>query len=490
MNTILDDRIIESSIIRGAKFLLDSQNPDGGIKFEDEKSIVSGIWVTAEALEFFLKSRVLPMTCYEQVRKMIDFIIASQKSNGAWSVLTNTNADSTISTGHCVYALKLSLVRGFVEKTLEERIHSSIKKGEKWLRTAVVMRSDCAFWGADNKINKRLNPNTDERSRMEYIFTSFYALMGLINPEKYPEDSLDDRDIIKKAYYFFRNQAEWFSEKYTSTTNFDKLNITDFAKIASSVGRIINVLIMINLDYPPKLMDGLKEVIEQCVKSSYMTTSITINTRKIGQTGETYNNNTPFDMGMALVNLKTDAIIIEEIINLYIDNQESEGFWFLSFSSAYTIKTWATSEALIFLEFSSQKYHAIKNAEIETHSQQIINKLNEQLAEKESQISKQRTEYEKQCKEYASEYERTNSEQTASFNARLKAVQKHSTLLAVISCALSVALGIAFVFISQTLSEANPVISNVLNALLIPLIVNIFYDIFKTIHINKNNGGE
>lgn len=470
---------VENSILKGAKFLLDLQNPDGGIKFADENSHISGVWVTAEALEFFLQSKVLPMTCYEQVKDMIIFLLNCQKENGAWSVLTTTSANSTVTTGHSIYVLKLSLSGGFIEKTLESRVRQSIKKGEEWLEAIVAKRTSIAFWGAENKVSSSLNPNKDESSRMEFVFTTYYALMGLIDPPLYSEGSTVNESMIKKVYRFFCDQAEWFVNKYTSVTYIDKLEISDFAKIASTICRVINGLMLIEKDIPDVLISGLKKIVELCSQSSYMTTSITINTQKASSSAETYNNNTPFDMGMALVNLHTDANFIEEIVQEYIEHQESEGYWFLNFRSSYRWNSWTTSEALIFLEVAMKKYDDIRNTEVMIFSKKKVEEI-------EKQLNQTKQEYDNCIDKIKIGYDKQLEEVNNNYNRKMKSVRNHILFLTVVSCILSVLLGVNLAYTSQQISELHPTVSSILNVLIIPLIVNVIIDILKIFQSNKN----
>lgn len=470
---------LENSILKGAKFLLDLQNSDGGIKLEDENSDISGIWVTAETLEFFLQSRVLPMTCYEQVKKMIIFILDCQKENGAWPVLTKTSSNSTVTTGHSVYVLKLALCGGFVENELESQIRQAIKKGEEWLRDNVANRTSIAFWGAENKVNKSLNPNKDESSRMEFVFTTYYAIIGLLDPALYSGRSAIDINIIKKVYRFFSDQAQWFVNKYTSIANIDKLQISDFAKIASTICRVINGLMLIDNDISSTTLNGLKKILELCNKSSYMTTSISINTQKVGSSAETYNNNTPYDMGMALVNLHTDAKFIEEIVQEYIDHQETEGYWFLNFSSSYKWNTWPTAEALIFLEMAAKKYDDIRNTEIMVASKKNVEEL-------ERQIIQIKQEYDNHIAEIETTNEQHLAEINVTYNKKIKNERSHTLFLTIVSCVLSVLLCIDLIYTGQQINKSNSIAAGILNTLIIPLIVNVCYDIFKMIKINKD----
>lgn len=444
--------VIENAIFKGAKYLLDSQNTDGGIKLEDENSDESGVWVTAETLEFFLTSHLLPMTVYERVDSMIKFIINSQNSSGAWSIVNNDNTlsgvneFSTIATGHCVYVLKLALVGGFNTKKSRNLIYRSIQKGEQWLRKSIIQSSGCAFWGATDTVGNSINPNMNERSRMEYILTTFYSLMGLVNPLRYPDSYDNDYDLIEKVYHFFIDQAEWFVNKYTSSSMLEKLHIVDFSKVASTICRIINAVSLMGKNLSVETLNGLKQTINLCSQNPFMTTSITINTNKIEQYTATYNNNTPFDMGMALVNLGADVSILEQIIDEYIKNQQIEGYWFLSFSSAYTIKTWTTSEALLVLERALEKYSEIKVRNVEDTSTQRIAELNQNL----------------------------------------KLTRRYANIATIISCVLSVIIIIGMICISQNISESNPYLSNIMLVLVIPLVITIIYDIIKTIKFNKN----
>ena len=68
------------------------------------------------------------------------------------------------------------------------------------------------FWGVKStqETHSATDPNKDEVHRMEYIFTTFYAVMGLLNPLGYPEDNGDDQTIIRKTISFMNAQADFF----------------------------------------------------------------------------------------------------------------------------------------------------------------------------------------------------------------------------------------------------------------------------------------
>lgn len=442
-------REIEDSIYKATAYIFDCQNADGGIKFEDENSNKSGVWVTAEALEFILKSKILPVTVYERVQPMIDFLLNSQNKNGSWDVLTDNNESSlgsTIATGHCTYALKLALSGGFNSKSITFSILNAIKRGEDWLRGECIVREGVAFWGATKK-KANINPDVNERSRMEHIFTTFYAVMGLINPDRYKEDSDFDELLITKTYHFFIEEAKWFVQKYTSKSKFDGLQPVDFAKVSSSICRIVNAFSLVGKEMPVEIHEGLSGVLKLCASNPFMISSISINTDNIQQFATSYNNNTPFDMGMALINIDTsDSNLLQSIISEYLTQQQTEGYWYLGFSEACIIKTWSTSEALIVLETAYFKYEELFREEIETKYKNQATCLADQVNQ----------------------------------------IKRFTLVAAIVSILLSIVVITGLICLSQIIADSHPVLSNIMLVLLIPILINIVYDITKSIKFHSH----
>ena len=104
---VFNRKNIIKSINKGAYYLMNMVNDDGGVKFEDESSVTSGAWVTAEVLEALLSSTVLPLPSYKYIEPMIGFLVQSQNEDGSWNVLIAPKMreqPSPISTGHCTYS--------------------------------------------------------------------------------------------------------------------------------------------------------------------------------------------------------------------------------------------------------------------------------------------------------------------------------------------------------------------------------------------------
>ncbi|MBQ4443497.1 MAG: terpene cyclase/mutase family protein [Alphaproteobacteria bacterium] len=455
----LESKKIENAIKRGANYLFLMQNPDGGIKYQDEKSTKSGIWVTAEALEFFLSSKVIQMTAYEKVVRMIDFIVKTQDKDGAWSVIPNDvgmsddKELSAITTGHCVFVLKMALVGGNIEsgKRIKE-LRNAIKKGEAWLRQHKREANGLCYWGSDSS-----EPQGDLGQRMECIFMSYYAVKGFLNPDDYAEDENDDQIIIARVVAFFNQQADFFINTYAAKIN--TLTLGDFAKISSTICRILRGLFYLGANISHERREGLKKLLESCSKSPLMTSSIRVSDALARQYTATYNNNTPFDMAIALIILETNITTISEILNEYLNHQDSEGFWYLNFSDAYDIKTWSTAEALLVLEKAFNKYNYIA----------LDNE-----------------------KQFFEEEKKNILHQIESLEKKNNSLRTSALIAIIISIALSV-MGIIAIAIWSGLTpeeNKNKILTYVLDILIVPLVINILSSVImalKNSDIIKSN---
>lgn len=209
---IIERKAISDAILKGTSYLLSVQNDDGGIEFEDDNSERSGIWVTAEALEFFLTSQVVPITICEKIIDMINFLLNTQNADGSWNMLvqakqaTAQDSPSIITTGHCIYVLKLAISDKYMPQAAI--INSAILKAERWLLNHKVEKGKKIYWVDGANINA--NPNKDVTARMETIFVSFYALMGLVPCTNgfgmLQSLSTSTIDILKKVKFFLKKK--------------------------------------------------------------------------------------------------------------------------------------------------------------------------------------------------------------------------------------------------------------------------------------------
>lgn len=389
----IERKTISDAILKGTRFLLSTQNSDGGIEFEDEKSERSGIWVTAEALEFFLTSQVVPITICEKVVRMINFLLNTQNADGSWNMLVPTeqatqDSGSIITTGHCIYVLRLAISDEYMPGT--DKINNAILKAENWLLTQKIEKGKMIYWVEGAKRN--LTPNKDVTARMETIFISFYALMGLVpitNGFGKPKSlSTPTKDILRKVEFFFEEEAKWFINQYQNKA--EKISQLEFPKILSTLSRITNAIFILDNvlsnDFLMQVKNELLSVILSGRENACLTTTISVGTiNEPNGFNKTYNNNTPFDVSMTLLKLEDNVQMIVSILNEYIINQVSDGSWFLNFSEAYKVKTWTTAEALMCLERAFEKYDIIAADDIEKHWKQEVSNINAQLKKAENE---------------------------------------------------------------------------------------------------------
>ena len=384
---IIERRIISDAVLKGSNFLLNMQNEDGGIEFEDEKSERSGIWVTAEALEFFLSSQIVPITICEKVIGMINFLLNTQNTDGSWNMLAPTGNNSSdnssiIATGHCIYVLRLAISDAYMPQA--GKIDKAILKAEEWLLDQKIEKNKKIYWAEGAK--KEANPDKDAITRMEVVFTSFYALMGLISNAngfgKHRPLSKAKKNILKKIAFCFEEEAKWFINQYQSKVK--ALSQQELAKILSTFSRITNAIFWLDNELDDnsfeRVKDGLLTVISNGRENGCFTTPISVGTLDdAGGYNKIYNNNTPFDVSMALLRLEDDVETIVMLLNEYLNNQMSDGSWFLNFSETYKIKTWSTAEALICLEQAFEKYDIIATVSMEKYWQQKISEVQSRL---------------------------------------------------------------------------------------------------------------
>lgn len=383
----IERRAISDAILKGSSFLLSVQNEDGGIEFEDERSERSGVWVTAEALEFFLSSQIVPITVCEKVIGMINFLLKTQNADGSWNMLAtaeNTSLDksSIITTGHCVYVLRLAISDEYMPEA--DKINTAILKAEKWLLAQKIEKNKKIYWAEDAK--KGANPDKDVITRMEVVFTTFYALMGLLPNTngfgKHQTLSKEKKDILRKVAFCFEEEAKWFIKQYQNQVKI--LSQLELAKILSTFSRITNAVFLLDNELGDnsfmRVKDGLLGVISNGRENAYFTTPISVGTlNDAGGFTKIYNNNTPFDVSMALLRLEDDVDTIISLLSEYLNNQMSDGSWYLNFSETYKIKTWTTAEALICLEQAFEKYDIIATVGMETYWKQRVSDVQIQL---------------------------------------------------------------------------------------------------------------
>lgn len=359
---------LKNAIDSGTKFLYTLINEDKGILYHHEDSPCSGIWVTAEALEFLLTSKNISRTGtdFNNINSMVKFIVDSQNHDGSWNVLKNGNGNeiaSSISTGHCVYALKLALCTNYITNDNPfDRIYKAIKNGETWLLNNCRQANNTTFWKTGVKQAGESFEIDSEGLRIEFVFTTFYAMLGFVIPDGYisviKENSFNDwvqeeneKDSIKKFIMniinFFSCQATYFYNTYREK----KLDINIFSQIASTISRIFGGLKFLGGKIEIEVENGLKKILLSNIDEAYYTSALRVEVDTVQENSASYNNNTPFDIAIALFNFDVEYSYIKPIVTKFLDEQKEDGFWYLNFTSIPgKIKAWSTIEALMVIE--------------------------------------------------------------------------------------------------------------------------------------------
>lgn len=444
------DMIIKA-VAKGATFLFKSLNSDGGVKYENERSNISGIWVTAEVLESLFSSNVLALSAFVKMKPMIEFLLDTQHDDGSWCVLKKDDIapPSAISTGHCTYVLKLAMVGGYLT---DRRIKEAISKGEAWLRShaCCIEKNGYIFWTAEpvsSDEQSSIDPNISIKSRMEFIFSSFYAIMGFVNPPGYRVVNDIDTGLIDKALRFFEEQSEFFIGQYHQEVE-PSLDALSLAKTASTICRLINVFDILRIEAPDRIKNGLKDVLRICSKSPFMATSIVMHSQNVREYTAIYNNNTPFDMANAFLGLGADSETLRVIISGYLEHQNQDGFWYLNFSREYSVNTWTTAEALIVLNRALEQYSEIE------------------LADRKAIIEQEKAEL---------------VENNNALQQKIKSLRNNLVMSSVISLILSsIDIALIMVWISDP-DIQDTLIGNVLNVLIIPLVLWVIKTVWELI---------
>ena len=485
MHDKIDKSQIEKSISEGVGYLMSCQRDDGGLKFENESSTISGIWTTAECLEFLLSSKYVPITAFNKVSKMLDFILSTQRDDGSWPVLMGENPgqhqmSSTIATGHCIYVLRLSSVGNFLNYQEQSRTETAIRKGKTWLKGCIVEKNGYGFWPGQYS-TEQLDPTRDERTRMDYVFSTFYAMMAFLPINGTGKDSI----ILDKVYRFFVSQAEWFCDSYEEK-DCSQLDDATISKIASSICRITSALFMLkNGSIPSALKERIVKATHICSKNPFITTGIDVNTQSPGFSVQEFNNNTPFDYGMALMWLETDAVSLKAIIDQYLRKQTTDGGWYLNFSSTFSRKVWTTAEALMVLEKSLDKYNEVAYKMDLEEVAASNNHLESKISELEDNNNVLRSSIETLQNSDVSDRAELNRQinELKENNKRLTSQLKDLRIDRIISAVITFCLALVIViYVCLQIANKNTAFSSpVINGVVVPTALAALYDVGKLI---------
>lgn len=340
---------IRNAIEQGTSFLF-SVTGEGvaPAKKHDVKS--PGIWTSAEMLEFLLTNKVLPSySIAKTIELIVDYIISKyDESVSGWALTASDppGAFSAITTGHCVYVLKLYLNK-FTTGARKKQLLKIIINAETSILSS--QDTDKGFW-----IPKTNFASVDTIMNYGKLFYSIHAYYGIKQVNGYENDNAYRvANARNKANFFFVSFANsLINEAYSNS----ELDINSKATLLGHAANLIQVLSDIDSEGNGIILNKLHSIIKLFEESIFTTTSVQI----YELPANTYNNfhmNTAFNVFFAQINSIDGSEEILKIIDWYLKHQDQTlHCWYLGANRESGIDTWSTCEALLVLGYAYTYY--------------------------------------------------------------------------------------------------------------------------------------
>ena len=451
-------RNTNATILNATKFMIHHGMDPNGTKIRSTSPTLEkyGIWPTTEFLEFLLTNNVLPMTSeiVSLIEGMVGFIIEKYNAEQKKWPLTDVEGSiaSAITSGHCIYVLKLYISRPFVDYTKTEAIKQIIREAEE------MLIADCRQDGSWRILEGDDSP--DMGLNFGRFFYTYNAWFGI---KKVPDYS----DNISALPSIRKRLAEYVigvSDMLLRESNKDKVNNKGslFSTLICNMAKAIQIL----NDYDDvncvakkkELCDAILQKIKEKDLSSILYSVTSVEISELPNNGyNKFSNNLPFDLFFAIKNEPECLELTQEIINWYLaDINMQFSCWFFPGSN---MNTWPTCEALLVLSFAYEFFF----------EEAIKQKCNEELSrvkEKYKQCA--------ECKEQIIGYLKPQKEQfiisTSNYVDKIKKAGVFSVVITVFSCICAIA---ALVAISVILEKYW--INTLITVVIIPLIMQIIF---------------
>lgn len=477
-------RNIYATILKATKFMIHHGMDQNGTKVRSTSPTLEkyGIWPTTEFLEFLLTNNILPITpeIVNLIEGMVGFIIEKYNSKEKKWPLTDVKGSiaSAITSGHCIYVLKLYISRPFVDYTKMESIKQIIRESEETLIADCRQDGSWKILKGDDAPDMGLN-----FGRFFYTYNAWFGI------KKVPEysDDLSALPVIRKR---LSEYVIGVSDKLLRESSDD--NVKNKGSMLSTLICNMAKAIQILNDYDDvNCVEKKKELcnsILQMVKGSdlssilYSVTSVEIS--ELPNSGyNKFSNNIPFDFFFAVKDEPDCLELAKEIINWYLaDINMQFSCWFFPGSN---MNTWPTCEALLVLSSAYAFF-------FETTIKQNCNKELTHVKEKYKQCE--------ECREQIASYLKPQKEQFKTsmndYACRVKKTSSVSIAITIFACICAIA---SLVALSILLEKYW--ISTLITVVIIPLIMQIIFvikmpeysdkmqdlqeDILKTIDVSE-----
>jgi hypothetical protein len=317
---------LPSQVAAGIGYLLDHQNPDGGIP-ATAPSQSSGSWTTASTLEALVSSRHCPQDRYDQLREMVRYLIDSRIADGGWPMAKASSHASAMATGHAIAAVVRARYLYPRDSSVLLSLDTAVQQATEWL---LQHQNPEGGWG--------IEPTTTDGNASRLIST-VYALRSLLAQGQTSKSSQAVQRATSYLITLFNDDGGCGSGLHAKSD-------------VCSTSRALYVLIE----------SGAQARSAPLIKKalSFITRHgdrwVVLTEKYVSRTASgmiTYHGNTPYDVLMALLSAGGHRSHVQQLVRSYLSAQNTaDGSWILSDERTVdtSISTWSTAEAVSALD--------------------------------------------------------------------------------------------------------------------------------------------
>ena len=331
-----------AAILNATKFMIEHGMDKGGTKIRSTSPNLEkyGIWPTTEFLEFLLSNDILPITpkIVEIMEGMINFIIEKYNRKEKKWPLTDVKGStaSAITSGHCIYVLKLYISRHFVDYTKTESIKQIIREAEDKLIEDCRQDGSWKILKGDDAPDIGLN-----FGRFFYTYNAWFGI------KKVPEYT-DDLSALPNIRNRLAEYVIGVSDMLLQEKNKGSMMSTLICNMAKAV-QILNDYSESNcIEKKNELLNAILLMINESDLNSLLYSATSVEISELPNSGyNKFSNNIPFDLVFAIKDNPDCLDLARNIINWYLKDMNTQfNCWFFPGTN---MNTWPTCEALLVL---------------------------------------------------------------------------------------------------------------------------------------------
>ena len=337
-----------ATILAATKFMIQHGMDKNGTKVRSTSPTLEkyGIWPTTEFLEFLLTNNILPITheIVNLIEGMVDFVIEKYNSKEKKWPLTDVRGSisSAITSGHCIYVLKLYISRPFVDYTKTESIKQIIREAEETLIADCRQDGSWKILKSDDAADIGLN-----FGRFFYTYNAWFGI------KKVPEYS-DDLAVLPAIRKRLAEYVIGVSDMLLRESNSNKAK-SMLSTLVCNMAKAIQILNDYDeancVEKKKDLCNAILQMVEGQDLNSLLYSVSSVEISELPNSGyNKFSNNLPFDLFFAIKSEPNCLELAQNIIKWYLTDINTQFCcWFFPGS---TMNTWPTCEALLVLSFA------------------------------------------------------------------------------------------------------------------------------------------